>query len=112
MAWEKTWSPSQLCPNGFGSTFQNLGSTLASADYKLAALLLISLTILSSSSLALLSCSGSMSGVLHAPYRLVPAELAELQKQLEDLLEKGFICPSSSPWGAPVLFVKKKDGSM
>jgi len=53
-----------------------------------------------------------MSGVLHAPYRLVPAELAELQKQLEDLLEKGFICPSSSPWGAPVLFVKKKDGSM
>ncbi|XP_019085865.1 PREDICTED: uncharacterized protein LOC104750837 [Camelina sativa] len=46
------------------------------------------------------------------PYRMTPAELAELKTQLEDLLEKGFIRPSSSPWGAPVLFVKKKDGSM
>ncbi|KAG7543335.1 Integrase catalytic core [Arabidopsis thaliana x Arabidopsis arenosa] len=46
-----------------------------------------------------------------APYRMAPAEMAELKKQLEDLLEKGFIRPSSSPWGAPVLFVKKKDGS-
>lgn len=43
---------------------------------------------------------------------MAPAELAELKKQLEDLLEKGFVRPSSSPWGAPVLFVKKKDGSM
>ena len=43
---------------------------------------------------------------------MAPAELAELKKQLEDILEKGFIRSSSSPWGAPVLFVKKKDGSM
>ncbi|XP_056690221.1 uncharacterized protein [Spinacia oleracea] len=47
-----------------------------------------------------------------APYRMAPAELEELKKQLEDLLEKGYIRPSASPWGAPVLFVKKKDGSM
>nr|AAK38383.1 hypothetical protein [Arabidopsis thaliana] len=46
-----------------------------------------------------------------APYRMAPPEMAELKKQLDDLLEKGFIQPSSSPWGAPVLFVKKKDGS-
>jgi len=45
------------------------------------------------------------------PYRMAPAELAELKKQLEDLLEKQFIRPSVSPWGAPVLLVKKKDGS-
>ena len=43
---------------------------------------------------------------------MAPAELAELKKQLEDLIEKVFIRPSSSPWGAPVLFVKKKDGTM
>ncbi|KAL0430973.1 UNVERIFIED_CONTAM: Transposon Ty3-G Gag-Pol polyprotein [Sesamum radiatum] len=47
-----------------------------------------------------------------APYRMAPVELQELKKQLEELLEKGFIQPSISPWGAPVLFVKKKDGSM
>ena len=47
-----------------------------------------------------------------SPYRMAPAEMAELKKQLEELLDKGFIRPSSSPWGAPVLFVKKKDGSM
>ena len=43
---------------------------------------------------------------------MAPAELEELKKQLEDLIEKGFVRPSISPWGAPVLFVKKKDGSM
>jgi len=46
-----------------------------------------------------------------APYRMVPAELAELKKQIEDLLEKKFIRPSASPWGALALLVKKKDGS-
>jgi len=46
------------------------------------------------------------------PYRMAPAELKELKEQLEDLLKKGFIRPSVSPWGAPVLFVKKKDGTM
>ncbi|GJR54094.1 putative reverse transcriptase domain-containing protein [Tanacetum coccineum] len=49
--------------------------------------------------------------VARAPYRLAPSELKELSDQLKELLEKGFIRPSSSPWGAPVLFVKKKDGS-
>jgi len=44
------------------------------------------------------------------PYRMAPAELKELKVQLEDLLQKGYIRPSMSPWGAPVLFVKKKDG--
>jgi len=46
-----------------------------------------------------------------APYRMTPAELAKLKKQIEDLLEKKFIRPSASPWGAPVLLVKKKYGS-
>ncbi|WRX29424.1 Reverse transcriptase domain - like 10 [Theobroma cacao] len=46
------------------------------------------------------------------PYRMAPVELKELKDQLEDLLDKGFIRPSVSPWGAPVLFVKKKDGSL
>ncbi|XP_056850592.1 uncharacterized protein LOC108827423 [Raphanus sativus] len=50
--------------------------------------------------------------VSRAPYRLAPAEMAELKKQLEELLDKGLIRPSTSPWGAPVLFVKKKDGSL
>jgi hypothetical protein len=45
-------------------------------------------------------------------YRLAALELAELKKQLEELQQKGFIRPAASPWGAPVLFVKKKDGSM
>ena len=46
------------------------------------------------------------------PYRMSPAELAELKKQLEDLLDKKFIRSSVPPWGALVLLVKKKDGSM
>ncbi|GJZ61294.1 hypothetical protein Tco_0617431 [Tanacetum coccineum] len=50
--------------------------------------------------------------VAKTPYRLAPSKMQELMKQLQELLDKGFICPSSSPWGAPVLFVKKKDGSM
>nr|KYP39816.1 Transposon Ty3-I Gag-Pol polyprotein [Cajanus cajan] len=45
-----------------------------------------------------------------APYRMAPAELVELKGQLEDLLEKQLVRPSVSPWGAPVLLVKKKDG--
>ncbi|GJV71507.1 putative reverse transcriptase domain-containing protein [Tanacetum coccineum] len=49
--------------------------------------------------------------VARAPYRLTPSEMRELSVQLQELLEKGFIRPSSSPWGAPVLFVKNKDGS-
>ena len=46
------------------------------------------------------------------PYRMAPLELQELKKQLQELLDKGFIRPSVSPWGAPVLFVKKKDGTL
>ncbi|KAF5812920.1 putative nucleotidyltransferase, Ribonuclease H [Helianthus annuus] len=49
--------------------------------------------------------------IARAPYRLAPGELQELSNQLQELLDRGFIRPSSSPWGAPVLFVKKKDGS-
>jgi hypothetical protein len=45
------------------------------------------------------------------PYRMDVKDLVELKKQIEELLEKGFILLSSSPWGAPVLFVSKKDGS-
>ncbi|GJX05496.1 putative reverse transcriptase domain-containing protein [Tanacetum coccineum] len=50
--------------------------------------------------------------VARAPYRLALSEMKELSKQLQELSDKGFIRPSSSPWGAPVLFVKKKDGSL
>ncbi|KAI3801330.1 hypothetical protein L1987_29434 [Smallanthus sonchifolius] len=48
--------------------------------------------------------------IAKAPYRLAPSEMQELAGQLQELADKGFIRPSSSPWGAPVLFVKKKDG--
>jgi hypothetical protein len=47
-----------------------------------------------------------------APYKKSPLELKELKSQLEELIQKHFIRPSVSPWGAPVLLVKKKDGSM
>jgi hypothetical protein len=46
------------------------------------------------------------------PYRMPPNELAELKIQLQDLLDKGFIRPSASPWGCPALCVKKKDNSL
>ncbi|GKG34691.1 hypothetical protein Tco_0437387, partial [Tanacetum coccineum] len=49
--------------------------------------------------------------VARAPYRLAPAKMKELAEQLKELSDKDFIRPSSSPWGAPILFVKKKDGS-
>nr|GEZ09024.1 putative reverse transcriptase domain-containing protein [Tanacetum cinerariifolium] len=49
--------------------------------------------------------------VARAPYRLAPSEMKELAEQLQELSDKEFIRPNSSPWGAPVLFVKKKDGS-
>nr|GFB22363.1 putative reverse transcriptase domain-containing protein [Tanacetum cinerariifolium] len=49
--------------------------------------------------------------VARAPYRLAPTEMNDLSEQLKELSGKGFIRPSSSPWGAPVLFFKKKDGS-
>ncbi|GJV73423.1 putative reverse transcriptase domain-containing protein [Tanacetum coccineum] len=49
--------------------------------------------------------------VARAPYRLAPSKMKELSEKLQELSDKGFIRPSSLPWGAPVLFVKKKDGS-
>ncbi|XP_071900995.1 uncharacterized protein [Coffea arabica] len=56
-------------------------------------------------------CPGA-SPISKTPYRMAPAELKELKLQLQDLLERGFIHESGSPWGAPVLFVKKKDGTL
>ncbi|KAL4388194.1 hypothetical protein GQ457_09G019920 [Hibiscus cannabinus] len=47
-----------------------------------------------------------------SPYRMAPKELKELKTQLQELLDRGFIRPSTSPWGAPVLFVKKKDENL
>nr|GEZ18582.1 retrotransposon protein, putative, Ty3-gypsy subclass [Tanacetum cinerariifolium] len=49
--------------------------------------------------------------VARAPYRLAPSGMKDLSEQLKELSDKGVIRPSSSPWGAPILFVKKKDGS-
>jgi hypothetical protein len=50
--------------------------------------------------------------VSKTPYMMSTPELKELQMQLEEILKKGYICPSVSPWGAQVLFVKKKDGTL
>ena len=50
--------------------------------------------------------------ISRAPYRMAPTELKELKTQLQELLDKGFIRPNVSPWGAPVLFVKKKYGTI
>ena len=50
--------------------------------------------------------------ISRAPYRMAPTELKELKTQLQELLDKGFVRPSVSPWGALVLFVKKKDGTL
>ena len=47
-----------------------------------------------------------------APYRIAPEELKELKVQLQEILDKGFVQLSVSPWGAPVLFLKKKDGTL
>ena len=52
------------------------------------------------------------SPILKAPCRMAPTEPKELKEQLQELLDKGFIRPSASPWGSPVLFVKKKDRTM
>jgi hypothetical protein len=59
-----------------------------------------------------IECVPGTNPILKAPYRMVSFELKELKEQLQELLDKGFILPSISPWGAPVLFVKKKDGSI
>ena len=52
------------------------------------------------------------SPISKTPYRMALKELTKLKKQLKELLEKGFIRPCVSPWGAPVMFIKKKDGSL
>jgi len=49
--------------------------------------------------------------IAQQPYRMAPTELNELKTQLQELLDKGFIRPSNSPWGAPILFVRRKDGT-
>jgi hypothetical protein len=52
----------------------------------------------------------STSPIYKTLYRMATPELAELKEHIKELLEKGFICPSSSLWGAPMIFVPKKDG--
>jgi hypothetical protein len=49
--------------------------------------------------------------IFKRPYRMAANLLVELKEQLQELLDKGYICPSASPWGAPVIFVLKKDGT-
>ena len=56
--------------------------------------------------------TGDAAPVKKMPYRLSPREMAELRRQLDLLLQQGFIRPSSSPWALPIIFVKKKDGSL
>nr|GEW07380.1 hypothetical protein [Tanacetum cinerariifolium] len=61
-----------------------------------------------------ISCIKALQGaapIVRASYRLAPSELKYLSVQWQELQEKGFICPNASPWGAPALFVKRKDGS-
>ncbi|GKB23679.1 hypothetical protein Tco_0863080, partial [Tanacetum coccineum] len=50
--------------------------------------------------------------VMKSTYRLTPSEMQELSEQLQEFQDKGFIRPSHFPWGSPILFVKKKDGSL
>jgi hypothetical protein len=57
----------------------------------------------------LLPCTGP---IAKRPYRMLVNELEELKKQLKELSDNGYIRPSASPWGSPILFMKKKDGSM
>jgi hypothetical protein len=45
------------------------------------------------------------------PYRKAAKQLAELKDQIKEFLERGYICPSSPPWGAPMIFIPKKDGT-
>jgi hypothetical protein len=59
-----------------------------------------------------IECVPGTNPISKAPYKMASPELNELKERLQELLDKGFIRPSTSPWGAPVLFVKKKDGSM
>jgi hypothetical protein len=59
-----------------------------------------------------IECMLGTNPILKTPYRMASSKLKELKEQLQELLDKGFIHPSISPWGAPVLFVKKKDGLM
>ena len=54
----------------------------------------------------------SVSTDFKIPYRMSAPELVDLKLQLQELIEKGYIRPSVSPWGAPILFIKKKDGTM
>ena len=54
----------------------------------------------------------SISPISMTPHRMAPVELQELRVQLQELLNKGFIRPSTSPWGTPVLFAKKKDKTL
>jgi hypothetical protein len=49
--------------------------------------------------------------VYKRPYRMAAKQLAELKDQIKELLDKGYICPSSPPWGAPMIFILKKDGT-
>ena len=56
-------------------------------------------------------CFSGTAPISKAPYRMALVELEEVKKQIQDLLSKGFIRPSTSLWGAPVLLAKKKDGS-
>jgi hypothetical protein len=49
--------------------------------------------------------------IFKRPYRMAANQLAELKEQLQELLDKGYIRPSASPWGAPIIFVLKKDGT-
>jgi hypothetical protein len=49
--------------------------------------------------------------IYKTPFRMTTPELAKLKENIKELLEKGFIHPSSSPWGAPMIFVLKKDGT-
>ena len=59
-----------------------------------------------------IECVLGTNPISKAPYRMALSELKVLKEQLLELLDKGFIRPSSSPWGVPMLFMKKKDGSM
>ncbi|GKB43520.1 putative reverse transcriptase domain-containing protein [Tanacetum coccineum] len=102
-----------LLNNRYASVLFDSGSDRSFVDTRFSSMLDIDSVKIDTSFMVELA-DGDLPGaalVARTPYRLVPSEMRELSVQLQELLEKGFIRSSSSPWGAPVLFVKKKDGS-
>nr|GEY86053.1 putative reverse transcriptase domain-containing protein [Tanacetum cinerariifolium] len=100
-----------LLNNRYASVLFNTGADRSFVSTTFSSLIDIILTTLDHGYDVELADVPGAAPVARAPYQLAPSEMKELSDQLKELADKDFIRPSSSPWGAPFLFVKKKDGS-